>query len=183
MGMLSKEQILKMVKENIERSWYAFYLRSNSSNVNHKRSIKYFQSDTKPKIAYYTCDIDGDWESPWHESSGLGVFLMEKKPQGCVCFSTRTNEKSIFYLHSYFIKETLHREVGSIIRVNKDVMNFIHHTIDQPKDIQIKFTLKETPELYDYLIDFLNTDEPMNKEIVIEDFIIMQELENSWDKK
>jgi len=44
MGMLSKERILKMVKENIERSWYAFYLRSNSSNINHKRSIKYFQS-------------------------------------------------------------------------------------------------------------------------------------------
>jgi len=37
--------------------------------------------------------------------------------------------------------------------------------------------------LYDYLIDFLNKDEPMNKEVVIEDFIIMQELENSWDKK
>ena len=60
MAKLSQEKISRIVKDKIDKSWYTFYLRSNSSYVNHKRSIKYFQSDTKPKIAYYTCDIDGD---------------------------------------------------------------------------------------------------------------------------
>jgi hypothetical protein len=174
MPKFSKEQISKMVHDSIERSWYAFYFRSSSSNPDHKRWIRYFQSENKPKAAYYSCDIKGEWESPIDEMAGPGVLLMEKKLQGSVCFSGHPTEKSIFYIHSHFSEETLRHKVGSIIRVNKDVMNFIHHTIDKPKDIQIRFTLEDTPELFDHLTKFLNTDEPMDMQFVIEDFTIEQ---------
>ena len=58
-------------------------------------------------------------------------------------------------------------------------MNFIHHTLDQPKDIQIKFTLEETPELFDDLTKFLNIDETMDMQVAIEYFEIQQSVINS----
>ena len=172
MSMLRKEEISQIVKDNIDRSWYTFYLRSSSSNPDHKRSFSYYQSDLKPKLAYYTSNIEGEWESPWTEFAGLGVLLMEKKLEGRVCFNNHPREKSLFLIQSYFTGESFHRSVSSVIRVDKDVMNFIHHTIDQAKDIQIKFTTEETPGLFDDLTKFLNADEPMDIQVVIENFTI-----------
>ena len=165
MSMLRKEEISQIVKDNIDRSWYTFYLRSSSSNPDHKRSFSYYQSDLKPKLAYYTSNIEGEWESPWTEFAGLGVLLMEKKLEGSVCFNNHPREKSLFLIQSYFTGERFHRSVSSVIRVNKDV-------IDQAKDIQIKFTTEETPGLFDDLTKFLNADEPMDIQVVIENFTI-----------
>ena len=174
MAKLSQEKISRIVKDKIDKSWYTFYLRSNSSNANHERSFSYSQSDIKPKLSYYTCDIRGEWESPWIEFAGLGVLLMEKKLEGSVCFSNHPREKSLFLMQSYFVGEKFHRSVSPVIRVNKDVMHFIHQTINLDKDIQISFTLEENPQLFDSLTHFLNSEEPIDMQVVIEDFKIVQ---------
>ena len=144
---------------------------SNYINSKHARSFNYVQSEN-PRFAYYYCNLKGEWKDEGVNGKGIAAFLVKKKISGNICFTDSSYEETLFLIHSYFIGEKLYREVGAVINVKTDVMQFLHRSINRVQDLRIRITLDELPQIFDALPFFLNTNEAMDMQFTVKDFSI-----------